>query len=353
MFLRHPLALGLVVLLAGLGARPAAAQDDLGAAADRVKRHFVDRAAAYSVGAADLSDLAVTNAYTDRRTGATHVYLRQRANGIEVFNATALAVVDRAGAVHAAQGQFLRDLVGRANRPQPALSAAQAVEAAARHLGLAVTGPLALLEERPGVAGGALLTGGGVSTDPIPVRLFYFADGDGALRPVWDLAIDSQTPSRVVDDGVLVPGASHLWSVRVDAHTGAVVEVTDLVAHDNWQAPRRARGAASAAPDFAPLAPPAPSMANSYNVFPSESPSHGVQTLVANPANAAASPSGWHQAGATSYTITRGNNVHAYADQDVAPAPPAPCPGCDQPDPGSEPNGGAGHDFPAVFNPAA
>ena len=66
-----------------------------------------------------------------------------------------------------------------------------------------------------------------------------------------------------------------------------------------------------------------------------------------NAADPRASPFGWHDtngvAGAE-FTVTRGNNVHAYADRDnnnVA-------------DPGSDPDGGAGlvFDFPLDLDPA-
>ena len=59
--------------------------------------------------------------------------------------------------------------------------------------------------------------------------------------------------------------------------------------------------------------------AGTYNVFavPIESPSHGDRSLEVDPHNTDASPFGWHDINGDSnieYTITRGNNVHAYAD---------------------------------------
>jgi extracellular elastinolytic metalloproteinase len=56
-----------------------------------------------------------------------------------------------------------------------------------------------------------------------------------------------------------------------------------------------------------------------YNVFklPAESPTHGSQILVTNPADPIASPFGWHDTNGVDgaeYTTTRGNNVHAVID---------------------------------------
>jgi hypothetical protein len=54
-----------------------------------------------------------------------------------------------------------------------------------------------------------------------------------------------------------------------------------------------------------------------------------------------ASPRGWHDDGERSYVVTRGNNVHAYADADAD----------NQPDPGSSPDGGPGLVFDFAFDP--
>ncbi|PWN66885.1 metalloprotease [Chryseobacterium phosphatilyticum] len=56
----------------------------------------------------------------------------------------------------------------------------------------------------------------------------------------------------------------------------------------------------------------------SYNIFPLpvEAPTFGSRTVINNPWDLAASPEGWHSDGTNSYTITRGNNVYAYSDQD-------------------------------------
>jgi hypothetical protein len=70
-----------------------------------------------------------------------------------------------------------------------------------------------------------------------------------------------------------------------------------------------------------------------------------VRSLVANAADPAASPFGWHDtngAPGAEFTITRGNNVHAYADRDNNNVD----------DPGSSPDGGPGlvFDFALDFD---
>ena len=59
----------------------------------------------------------------------------------------------------------------------------------------------------------------------------------------------------------------------------------------------------------------------SYDVFPlpTESPIHGTRETVVNPCFTDVSPYGWHDTNGmdgAEFTITRGNNVHAYLDKD-------------------------------------
>ena len=90
-----------------------------------------------------------------------------------------------------------------------------------------------------------------------------------------------------------------------------------------------------------------PPTSNAYNVFaiPLESPNHGDQSLVLNPAHPEASPFGWHDTDGEpghEYTITRGNNVHAYHDifdQNAST--------------GGEPDGGDSLVFDFVYNESA
>jgi hypothetical protein len=77
--------------------------------------------------------------------------------------------------------------------------------------------------------------------------------------------------------------------------------------------------------------------------FPTESPLYGSPSSLTSPADAQASPFGWHdvdgKAGAE-YTITRGNNV--YASEDVA----------GRNTPGKSPDGGASLAFNLAYDPA-
>jgi hypothetical protein len=115
-------------------------------------------------------------------------------------------------------------------------------------------------------------------------------------------------------------GGEHWWNARVDAVTGELLARSDYADHESGRA------------DVVD--------GSSYKVFaiPKESPDSGRRTRERNPATTPGSPWGWHDtdmAPGAEFTITRGNNAHAYLDRDDD----------ELPDPESEPDGGPSLDF--------
>src|SRR5690606_7227588 len=161
----------------------------------------------------------------------------------------------------------------------------------------------------------SMLSKAGISDEPIPARLGWQPTRDG-LRRAWQVTIDDAS-------------APHLWNVAVDAQTGEPLTVADWTSHDRPQDLARvlARPAHHQGPARRPVVSPDPVHdGSSYQVFAlaSESPNDGPRTRVRNPADAVGSPFGWHDTNGDpepEYTITRGNNVHAYLDQDNNSAP--------------------------------
>ena len=319
--------LALIVLLPGL----AAAQE---APAVRTARAAVQATlAARGAASADLADLAPTDVVFDRRTGATFVYLVQRVNGVPVWATQTPVAVSAAGVPSFVERTaFEHGIAARANSAQPAVEASSAARAAeayvaglprpARTVRRLSDDPSADAAVQAALAQTVTYT----STEP---QLVYQPTEDGALRLAW---------------ATTVTGGDDLRAIRIDAATGAVLASDDLVAYDAWHAPQAAPAS------LAPLARTAPARhasvaPSSYRVVPRpfESPSHGPFSLAVNPADPTASPNGWHDTGATQYTITRGNNGFGYADRNDD----------NQPDAGSSPDGGAGLVFDAVFDPTA
>ncbi|HXV56893.1 MAG TPA: M36 family metallopeptidase [Gaiellaceae bacterium] len=302
----------------------AAASSDSGAVAAALA-YVSENPAELGVTSADVSDLAVTSSYSSSHNGVTHVNLNQRYQGLEVFTGHATVNVAANGRILFASGAFERDL--RAAGPAEAtLDAAEAVEAAAAGLDLADPTNLRILEEGDGEA---LVSSGGISNSAIPARLGWQPTKNG-LRLAWQVTIDDSS-------------AAHLWNAAVDAETGALLDSADWTSHDSVEdlSTLSRVGSTSIVSLATEPFPPNPVLdGSSYRVLklPTESPNDALRQLVENPADGLASPFGWHDtngAPGAEFTITRGNNNHAYLDQDDDEAM----------DFGGSPDGGAGLDF--------
>ncbi len=148
---------------------------------------------------------------------------------------------------------------------------------------------------------------------PIPVKLNYELAEDGLVKLVWNIEFYKMD-------------AQNWWNVRVDATHGKIMSMHDQVIHCNFEDHKddctgHRHGVYKNEFEYLNknISTNSALMTGSYNVYPIplESPNHGDQSLVVNPADGIASPFGWHdtdgQAGAE-FTITRGNNAHAYQD---------------------------------------
>ena len=301
--IRTLLAVGLVLAMATM-LSPAGAQDtgaaDLTAQAALARTHL---SGTDELTAADVDGSIVTDAYTDAHNGVTYVYLRQTVDGLPVLGAEATVnVLD--GEVLLSGHHFVLDVADSATGEQ-ALSADEAL------------------------AAGALA----VDADPMQARgaqLVYQALSSDSARLAWNLDVET---------------ATSWWNLSIDAETGEVLAQYDRVAQDTVHGITartvRQDDTATAAAVIDPILPRQQADdGSSYNVFPMpmENPNDGPRVIVENPADARVSPFGWHDTDGQpgpEYTVTRGNNVNAYAD--TVPDNIA--------DPLSQPSGGSGLDF--------
>ncbi|MCX2741097.1 T9SS-dependent M36 family metallopeptidase [Pontibacter anaerobius] len=330
-------------------------------ALDVALQHIDQTKAEYNLTPADISDYVVTDKYTSTNNGITHIYLRQRHNGIEVVDANININIDKDGNVINMGNRFIPNLRAAIKGSAAGMAPEQAVRAAASHLKLQPNKPLEVKERKkptdrlPAAAKAVVLSDGGISLSPIPAKLVFQPMPDGSVRLAWEVSIYQKD-------------AQNYWNVYVDAADGKVLKKEDLVIHDNWGLPtvtdapgetmrftRKAAVAPNAdaaaiaeakqlqqeqlAKSIAPgslSAAAATSIASSgtYNVYdvPFETPSHGERTIVTGKEDLTASPMGWHNDGVATFTITKGNNVHAYEDRLGANA-------------GISPDGGLGLNF--------
>lgn len=262
---------------------------------------------------ADVADLYLQDSYTDDRTGATYLYYVQRHAGIEIYNAVFNITLDKNNQVIHVGNRLISDIQAKVNATAQTIEPTSAVYSAATHFGAVTASAKIDLQEKEKVSEQEVIfRESGISNSEIPVKLCYQPLPDGSLNLAWDLSIDMKTNSDY-------------WSTRVDALTGNVLtqnnftvyctfgkgpylEPHDCSTHSPRLSERKQKNNASTAVG-----------GGTYNVFalPAESPIHGPQVLVNDPADALASPYGWHDEDGldgADYTITRGNNVHAYLD---------------------------------------
>ncbi|GAB3532292.1 hypothetical protein GCM10027443_15860 [Pontibacter brevis] len=320
---------------------------------EAAKQHIDNTKADYKLTAADISDYVITDQYVSKKSGVTHIYLRQRFQGIEVAGANLNINIDREGNVINMGNRFIPNLRAAIKSSSASISAEQAAMAAAGKLKLKVQHPIKVKERKApdaevtAAAKPVVLTDGGISLHPIPAKLVYQPMPDGSVRLAWEVAIYETD-------------AQHYWNTKIDAATGDVLLQEDLVIHDIWgpevvtDAPATARKLTGRKPTaskqeqlkarqnlytqlFAPkavaakAATAAVATSGTYRVYdaPFETPNHGERTLVTGKEDLTASPLGWHNDGTLSYTITKGNNVHAYEDRAGANAGVSPDGGLD------------------------
>lgn len=264
----------------------------------------------------DISELAVSDESVTRHNGMRHIYLQQMHEGIEVHGAITNVSMTKDEKVVSLGDRFHKSLSKKVKTTEPSLGAEAAVMAAAKHLNLRVSAPLTVQSRGNKSNREVVLSNGGISLDPIPAKLVYQPMEDGSLKLAWEVTIYELD-------------AMNWWNLRVDAATGTVLDKDNMVVHCQFDNHGPHGVALTRANQYVVAPHPAPynntalmaaPTANAYNVFamPAESPSHGPRMYInTSAADAKASPYGWHstiQSSNPEFTITRGNNVHAYED---------------------------------------
>ena len=301
-------SLALVALLLAAAPGSLLAQGNVDAL-DVALTYVDENAAKLGVTRADVEDLVVTSRYRSSHNGVTHVNLNQHYQGLEVFGGHVTVNVALDGGVVFAGGSLVAKL-GAAPTGSADLKATEAVEAAAEELKLGRPTDLHVISSS---GPEAVVSDGGISDATIPLRLGWQPTGSG-LRKAWQLVIDHSS-------------SEHLWNATVDAETGALLAADDWTSHDDLDdlAGTLTRPNAAQTSGSSLVTPNPVTDGSSYRIFelPKESPNDGPRTLVENPADATASPFGWHDTNAATgpeFTTARGTNVHAYLDQDDSDA---------------------------------
>jgi hypothetical protein len=257
----------------------------------------------------DVEDVIITNQYTTKHNGVTHVYFRQKYQGVEVFNGV--------GSIHLKNNQtvtfnqnFVKNIAVKAQALKVVVTPNTAVYSTANHLALQAPAVLAKTSF-PLVDYKLSLKDEAVSTEPIRVQLYYYLTEAGVLKLTYNTNwLDAKT--------------NNWWNVRVDAGNGEVIDKNNWSVSCNNQQHHHSATFVSTQTNKKQTTPSTlkkRSDGATYHALPLgvESPNHGSRKILVNPSDSLASPYGWHDTDAVSgadYTITAGNNVYASEDRD-------------------------------------
>lgn len=258
----------------------------------------------------DVQDFKVSSQSHSKSLNADNVYIDQQIQGIPVMGTTSPLAIRNGQVVYGAV-DFIANATQKINATAPSITPAAAITNAATAFNLGAPQGLTLVMAE---GNSYKFNTGGISLNEIPVQLVYEENENGALRLAWDLSIYQLD-------------ANHYYSTRVDAITGEILSTNDWVLHCEFGTREHTHTANNRNLASILDKQPAPAMEvdaagiTSYRVFPLplESPQHGPDQIVPDPADPVASPFGWHDTDGVpgaEFTITRGNNVLARDDID-------------------------------------
>ncbi|WP_299899593.1 M36 family metallopeptidase [uncultured Aquimarina sp.] len=282
-----------------------------------VKNHLNGTTAKSALTMDDVSEWKVTDVVPSLNPAIQHVYVQQYHLDIPIQYATYKLTVKNGQEVTWEIDQFVKDVKSKVNSAKASLSPETAIMNVAKAHNLSTP---RLTKSNSKVKGDWVYENSGISLEPIKAKQVYIKQDDQLIL-TWKVSLYQK-------DG------QHWWNANVDATTGRILHTEDWVikcnfgdsdhaAHDHDghnhgksvlfgadipTAPTEAEAKAMAS--FAP---------DSYNVYPLpvESPIHGGRSIITDPADATASPFGWHDTNGSAgaeFTITRGNNVWAQDD---------------------------------------
>ena len=294
-----------------------------------VKNHFSDDLNKSSSGN-DKKEWVITDVVPSLNPNVKHVYVQQFYQGIPIQYATYKLTIKDGKNVTWTIDQFVKNIEEKITNAKSSLSPENAIEAVASKHGIAVSSGLQKSSKSVNNVEILEYKTSGLTLEPIQVNK-VFLQHEGELKLTWKVSLYPK-------DG------KHWWNANVDAATGKILYEEDWVISCDFGTPDHANHGHNSESVLMntskeDIIGPMPALApDSYNVYamPVESPIHGGRSIATNPADATASPFGWHDTNGSAgaeYTITRGNNVWAQEDRNGNNGT------------GASPDGGAGLDF--------
>ena len=282
---------------------------------ENIKSYISENRSKYNLTNEDVSDLVITNDFSTADNDVFIYHVRQRANGIQIYNSDSNFLLKNGRVINEAGKNFISNINQKINISNPNLSAITAFSIATNNVNETSTVDTDIISKE---GNKYKLKNGSLEDYPTNAELTYFNTNENNIRLVWNYEFYSQN-------------LNHLWHIMIDAADGKVLYKEDLVLSchfeknnihqiQNLNGNLFSQNFLKAQKQLAFN----PGTTN-YKVIKwnFESPNHTARTVETDPEfTANASPNGWHNAstavgGSTStllYNYTRGNNVFAYSD---------------------------------------
>lgn len=287
-----------------------------------------------NIKAADVAEWDITDIVPSLNPDIQHVYVQQKYRGVPIENGRYKLTLKN-GEITWFINQFVSDTEEKGGALGISLTPEAAIMKVVNEHRLATP---SALSGKARNTNSFVYDHSGISLEPITVDKVYI-QVEGKLSLGWKVSLYQL-------DG------QHWWNEVIDGSSGKVLFSDDWVISCNFDDPNHSKHNHTNTHlkeevFYGPVVESTPFEAavggGSYNVYPLgiESPNHGNRTVVTDPADATASPFGWHdtngQAGAE-FTNTRGNNVLAQEDANGNNGN------------GTRPNGGTALDFNFALN---
>lgn len=255
----------------------------------------------------------ITSEHRSSASGVYHIYYQQLMDEVPVRGTESSLHISSSGTVLAVSNRFVpitsENLVSLSTS---VMAPKSAIEAIARQLGYAITGPVRIVETEEKNTNEIWLSPGGISARNIKAQLVYAENTDHTYDLAWEIDI-------------LQPDYQHWWVLQVNAEDGTILRKEDRMqtcySHDHGEVLDYNKNLFNIENYSASPATPSVSCTECYEVFafPLESPYFGERTIEENPADPLASPFGWHDVDGfvgAEYLVTKGNNTNTFEAND-------------------------------------
>ncbi len=272
-------------------------------------RHLEEKHKELSLEKTDFKDMNLSFQATSPE-GISYVYFHQTVDGIPIKNAILNFTLDQKGQVAFVANNFVSNKMAKVVKSNDKLDAQACLAKAAEALGV-VGQRMPSISKRE--SNKITFDKANFASNNITATKQYDYIDD-KLIPVWEYSID------------MADNADY-WEIRIDRNTGKMISKNNLTVyctHDHGGLKNHDKCEISHHKNLMSKEASVEEILNaqsSYKVYalPAESPIHGPHKIFTDPFFTEVSPFGWHDTDGVAgneYTITRGNNVNAFVDQD-------------------------------------